>query len=89
MDIESIQQRNARVEADKAWETSWTRRLAITAATYLVLPCYMGFLAIDRYYLHGIIPAVGYFFSTLTLPFLKKYWVQHIYKRSKYGPIVS
>jgi len=28
-EIETIKQRNQRVEADKAWETSWARRFII------------------------------------------------------------
>jgi hypothetical protein len=89
MEIDSLKERNARVEADKAWETSWTRRIAIAFTTYIVLTIYMAFLGIDRYYLHGIIPAVGYFFSTLTLPFLKSFWLANIYKRSEHGHTVS
>jgi hypothetical protein len=89
MDIESINKRNARVEADKAWETSWTRCIAIAFATYLIMTLYMAWLGIDRYYLHGLIPAIGYFFSTLSLPVLKKYWIANIYKRSEHGHPVS
>ena len=33
-EIQRIEQRNKRVETDKAWELSWTRRLFITAITY-------------------------------------------------------
>ena len=36
-EIRSIKKRNARVEKDKAWETSLTRRLCICVLTYLVV----------------------------------------------------
>jgi hypothetical protein len=82
MDLEEIKKRNARVEADKAWEGSWTRRLSITLATYLTIMCYLTFLGMDRVYLHALVPAMGYFLSTLTLPYLKKIWINTFYKRS-------
>ncbi|MEK7615775.1 MAG: hypothetical protein AAB420_01035 [Patescibacteria group bacterium] len=34
--IKTIEARNTRVETDKAWETSWTRRLSIAIATYII-----------------------------------------------------
>ena len=36
-DIEQIKQRNARVEADKAWETSLFRKILIAVLTYIVI----------------------------------------------------
>ncbi len=35
-EIEKIKERNKRVEKDKAWETSWTRRICIMILTYIV-----------------------------------------------------
>ena len=40
LEIEKIQERNKRVELDKRWETSWTRRLCICALTYIVVILY-------------------------------------------------
>jgi hypothetical protein len=34
-ELEELRARNARVEQEKAWETSWARRLVITAMTWL------------------------------------------------------
>lgn len=39
-EIEKIKARNARVELDKKWETSWTRRLCICVPTYIVVAIY-------------------------------------------------
>ncbi len=39
--LELIAQRNARVEADKAWEVSWVRRGSICAMTYVVAALYL------------------------------------------------
>lgn len=81
MDIQAIQDRNARVEADKAWEISWTRKFAITLLTYLIVMLYLTFLGMERVYLHALVPAGGYFLSTLTLPVFKNIWLQKIYKK--------
>jgi len=35
-EIQTIQQRNARVEVDKAWETSIFRKVSIALLTYIV-----------------------------------------------------
>ena len=36
-EIKQIKTRNARVELDKKWETSWTRKLCICVLTYIAL----------------------------------------------------
>ena len=33
-EIKEIKERNKRVETDKAWETSWTRKICIALLTY-------------------------------------------------------
>jgi hypothetical protein len=78
-DLSAIAQRNARVEADKAWETSWTRKLLIASLTYIFLLIYLPMLGHQQAYLHATVPVFGYLFSTITLPFVKKWWLQHHY----------
>lgn len=78
-DVESIQERNARVEADKAWETSKTRRACIALFTYIIALIYMYFLGVPQFYLHAAVPTFGFLLSTLTLPFIKSWWLR------KYG----
>jgi hypothetical protein len=75
-DLESLRLRNIRVENDKAWETSWARRLSIAAMTYLVLVLYLPLLGLQKSYLHATVPVIGYLLSTLTLPVLKKAWLK-------------
>ncbi len=74
--LEAINARNARVEADKAWETSLTRRICIACFTYMIASLYMAFLGIDLFYLHAAVPTGGYLLSTLTLPLLKAWWLK-------------
>ena len=42
-EIKLIKERNARVEGDKAWETSWTRRALIVGLTYIVIVLFFYF----------------------------------------------
>lgn len=71
-----IESRNKRVELDKAWETSWTRRLLLTLFTYLALGIYMWTIDIPRPWQSSIVPAVGFMISTLTMPWFKRKWIE-------------
>lgn len=73
--IKSIEERNKRVELDKKWETSFARKLVILVITYLVAAIYMKYFLHDpHWYLGSLVPTGGYFLSTLSLPFIRKFW---------------
>ena len=74
--IQKIEERNQQVEADKAWETSWTRRILLTIFTYLAIAVYMWAVDILRPWLNAVVPAVAFMLSTLTMPFFKKIWIK-------------
>ena len=76
-DIQNLQHRNTRVEADKAWETSKTRRACIAIFTYIIASIYMYFLGVPQFYLHAAVPTAGFILSTLTLPFIKSWWLKN------------
>lgn len=82
-EIEKIKERNERVEEDKAWETSLTRKALLLLFTFLAIGLYMRAIGIDRPWLNAVVPSVGFLLSTLTLPFLKNLWKNHIYKKGK------
>lgn len=75
-EIELIKKRNRDVEMDKAWETSWTRRLFIALITYLVALWWMKTIGESLIFLKACIPTGGYLLSTLSLPFIKKWWIK-------------
>lgn len=78
--VARILERNRKVEADKAWETSWTRRLFIALLTYL---CALAWLVLIRQplaWLTAAVPVLGYLLSTLTLPPLKNWWLKRTNK---------
>lgn len=74
--IQKIEERNAGVEADKAWETSLTRRGLLALFTYLAIGLYMWVIGVSQPWLNAIVPAVGFLLSTLTMPFFKKIWLR-------------
>ena len=73
-EVESIKERNRRVELDKAWETSWTRRGVITVFTYIVAVLWLVVIENSHPWLNAFIPAGAYILSTLSLPFIKRWW---------------
>ncbi len=75
-EIRKLKQRNRRVEADKAWETSYERRFLLTLFTYLAIGVYLQIINIPDPWLNAIVPAVAFMLSTLTLPFFKKLWLR-------------
>jgi len=79
--VKDILNRNKRVEADKAWEISYTRRILLTIFTYLAIGIYLQVINIPRPWLNAIVPAVAFMLSTLTSPFIKKIWLKYAYKK--------
>lgn len=75
--LSAIEERNAKVEADKAWETSWTRRIAIAVLTYLVIVAYLHFVIHVEPWLNALVPVAGFLLSTLTISYLKKFWIEN------------
>jgi hypothetical protein len=73
-EIVKISERNAKVELDKAWETSWTRRLFIAAVTYVIAGIWIMLIHDTSPWLKAFVPAVGYILSTLSLTFIKSVW---------------
>ena len=55
-EINKIKDRNAKVEAEKAWETSIHRKLSILVLTYMIISLVMYFLSFDKPFLNAIIP---------------------------------
>ncbi len=71
----TIEQRNARVEAEKAWEISTFRRMMIAAVTYVIAAAFLVSINSEQSFLSAIIPTIGYVLSTLSLPAIKRWWI--------------
>lgn len=71
----AIEARNARVDADKAWEVSLTRRGVISVITYFTAAFFMMLNDFTNPWLGAFVPVLGYILSTLSLPWVKRYWL--------------
>ena len=82
-EIEKLKERNRRVEADKGWETSLTRRGLLIIFTYLAIGFYLNAINIENPWLNAIVPSIGFLLSTLTLPYFKNLWIKFNQKKEK------
>jgi len=83
--LEEIKQRNKRVELDKRWETSLTRKICIAVLTYIVVIVYS--LVTNKFaniWLSSLVPVIGFTLSTLSLKFVRKIWENIINKDNKH-----
>lgn len=74
--IEKIEQRNKKVELDKAWEGSCTRKILIIIFTYATIGLYLRFIVGIDPWINAIVPTIGFLLSTLTLPYFKELWMR-------------
>lgn len=72
--LSAIEERNKRVELDKAWETSWTRRLVISSLTYTVVVIYLFVINNNAPFINGAVPVVGFILSTLVVRRVEEIW---------------
>ena len=73
-DIQEIKERNARVEKNKEWETSWFRKVLIAVLTYVVIVLFFFFANLPKPFINPIIPTLGFLLSTLSISYFKKLW---------------
>ena len=73
--LTQIEERNKRVEMEKAWETSKTRSVSIVVITYILATVVMYIIDVPKPYLNSVIPTLGYFLSVQSLPWIKKIWM--------------
>lgn len=74
--IDEINKRNERVQADKAWETSYVRKGLIIVLTYIVVVAFFVSMRLPNPYINAIVPAGAFAISTLTIPLAKRWWMR-------------
>jgi len=79
--IQELHERNKRVELDKAWEISKTRKWLVAVLTYITVVIFLVVIHAPLPLLNALIPTLGFLLSTLTLPYVKKIWKKHFYKK--------
>jgi hypothetical protein len=72
--VAAIEARNKKVEQDKSWETSWTRRVSIAALTYVVVVTYLFAINNNSPFINGAVPVAGFLLSTLVLKSIRNTW---------------
>jgi DMSO reductase anchor subunit len=75
--IKSIEDRNKRVELDKAWETSLSRKIVIAVLTYITIVLFFLVAQLPKPFINSIVPTAGFVLSTLSLPFFKRIWMRN------------
>ena len=74
-EILKIQERNKKVELDKEWETSWTRKICIGILTYIVVVIYSHLInRINNIWLSSLVPVIGFILSTFSLKLVRNIW---------------
>ena len=78
-EIKEIKERNSRVELDKKWETSITRRLCICVLTYIIVVIYSYIISkTSNIWLSSLVPVIGFTLSTLSLKGIRMVWEKKI-----------
>ena len=73
--LQAILDRNRRVEIDKAWEVSLTRRGFIALLIYATTAFLFWINRLPVPLLQALIPSAAFVLSTLSLPWVKRWWV--------------
>ena len=73
--LQAIEARNRRVELDKAWETSWSRRLIVALLTYIPIVLFFLIAELPKPFVNSLVPTAGFVLSTLSLTYIKNRWV--------------
>lgn len=75
--LKAIEDRNKKVELDKAWETSWTRKICIASLTYAAAVIYLIIINNSSPFLNSFVPVGGYLLSTLLLKKIRAVWEKY------------
>lgn len=76
-ELKLIKERNKRVELDKAWETSLTRKILIIVLTYLVMVVFFFYANFPNPFVNAIVPSPAFILSQLSLPLFKRVWASN------------
>ena len=76
-EIGALKERNKRVELDKAWEVSWTRRFFVIILTYIIASLWLFVINENHIFVKAMVPVLGYILSTFSIPQLKRVWIKN------------
>ena len=76
-ELANIKERNKKVEMDKAWELSWTRRILICVLTYIIAFVWLLVIKEHNAAAKAVVPTAGFALSMLSIPYAKKLWIKN------------
>lgn len=76
-EVLKIIERNKKVELDKKWETSFTRKILIAVLTYFVIVLFFYISWLWNPFINAIVPTIGFLLSTLTMWLFKTIWLKY------------
>jgi putative acetyltransferase len=79
-DIKNLQERNKMIEAEKAWETSWTRRAIIAIVTYIIVAFWLAIIGVSHNLIHALVAVASYLVGMAMLPMIKEHWIERVYR---------
>ena len=79
--VGKILERNKKVEQDKAWETSFFRRLFLAILTYFAVLALLLIINAPTPFLAALIPAAAYLIQQYSLPFMRGLCEKNFYKK--------
>lgn len=79
-EIFKINERNRKVELDKKWEISITRKVLIIILTYFIIVLFFYYSWLGKPFINAIVPTIWFFLSTFSMSFFRKLWLKYIYK---------
>lgn len=74
--VKKIEERNLRVELDKAWEISWFRRILVGLLTFIIVGLFLSGIEVKDPWVNAWVPVLGFLLSSLTVSFAKKLWLK-------------
>lgn len=74
--IKLIEERNKRVENDKAWETCLLRKVLIILFTYIFAVLYLKIADTTNPWFGAVVPCAGFYLSTQSVNVVKKWWLK-------------
>ena len=74
--IKNIEERNKRVESDKAWETCILRKILVIIFTYIFAVLYLQIADTTNPFFGAVVPCVGFYLSTWSINIIKKWWIK-------------
>ncbi|MGB4101208.1 MAG: hypothetical protein WBK91_04810 [Alphaproteobacteria bacterium] len=78
--IDAIEERDARVAAEVAWEVSWVKRGWIAIVTYFCTALVLRLVDHHDVLVPSLVPVLGYLLVTLAMPHIRVWWLDKFVK---------